>query len=678
MSLAALAVAATTLVPAEAVHASSDTSTRWNDFSEASSCGKPFARTPFASRSGGLAPSEPILGPFGTYFGRTISLVRSNLVWWSVPGGGGRAVRVHRQALPAFQRVAAALGQLAAQGLVYPITSVSAFTSRTINGTTQMSRHGLGLAIDINPRQNPQRDDGRLITNMPAWFVDVWRDAGFCWGGDWRFSKDAMHFSWMGPGSGPEAPLTPMQPVTSKRAYGSASATHRTEFTSVLDRYKVTIADVTGNGAPDVAGIRPHPGGAVIDVASSTMLFGQCSVNRWFLPEPTIAESDRILFMDVDSDSGQDLVAFTAGSNVTATVATRASDFETISTVTTGLDPAHVALAGADFNGDRNADLWQALPGGGLRILQGPGFTSPLHDVNLPSGAPLHIAAGDRDGGNTPELFALYPAGSSSRVEVLGFQGELSVQQSFNVPMVPEDVRALGAADYDGDGRSDLQILSETGTLSVHLGNTPTGVPATRWFARPNQSCQDPIRLAFSGLFFDDAGSVFTNAIERLGASGITKGCNPPFNDRFCPREPVTRGQMAAFLVRALGYSDDGGGNRFTDDNGHIFENAIDKLAAARVTLGCNPPSNDRFCPNDPVTRGEMAAFLVRALGYTDDGGGNRFTDDNGHVFENAIDKLAAAGVTLGCNPPANNRFCPNDPVTRGEMAAFLVRALRL
>jgi hypothetical protein len=503
---------------------------------------------------------------------------------------------------------------MAAQGLVYPVTSASAFTSRTINGTTQMSRHGLGLAIDINPRQNPQTDDGTLITNMPVWFVDIWRDAGFCWGGDWRFSKDAMHFSWIGPGSGPEAPLAPLPPVTSKRAYGSAEATHRTEFTSVLDRYEVTIADVTGKGAPDVAGIRPHPGGAVIDVASSTMLFGQCSVNRWFLPEPAIAESDRILFMDVDSDSGQDLVAFTAGSKVTAAIATRASDFDAISTVITGLDPANVALAGADFNGDRKADLWQALPGGGLRILQGPGFTSPLHDVNLPSGAPLHIAAGDRDGSNTPELFALYPAGAGSRVEVLGLQGGLAVQQSLSVPMQPDDVRALGAADYDGDGRADLQILSETGTLSVHVGNTPTGVPATRWFAPPSQRCQDPVRLAYSGSFFDDAGSVFTNAIEKLGASGITKGCNPPFNDRFCPREPVTRGQMAAFLGRALGYIDKGGGNRFTDDNGHIFENAIDKLAAAGVTLGCNPPANDRFCPNDPVTRGEMAAFLVRAL----------------------------------------------------------------
>ncbi|HEX2404787.1 MAG TPA: S-layer homology domain-containing protein, partial [Acidimicrobiia bacterium] len=128
----------------------------------------------------------------------------------------------------------------------------------------------------------------------------------------------------------------------------------------------------------------------------------------------------------------------------------------------------------------------------------------------------------------------------------------------------------------------------------------------------------------------------------------------------------------------ALGYTDNGGGNRFTDDNASVFEDAIDRLATAGVTRGCNPPANTRFCPDDPVTRGQMAAFLVRALGYTDNGGGNRFTDDNASVFEDAIDRLATAGVTRGCNPPANTRFCPDQPVTRGQMAAFLTRALDL
>jgi hypothetical protein len=173
---------------------------------------------------------------------------------------------------------------------------------------------------------------------------------------------------------------------------------------------------------------------------------------------------------------------------------------------------------------------------------------------------------------------------------------------------------------------------------------------------------------------FDDiADTIFLNDILWLAESGITKGCS---DTSFCPTDYVTRGQMAAFLVRALGYPDDGGGNLFTDDDGNLFEGAIDRLAAAGVTRGCNPPANDQFCPNRYVTREQMAAFLVRALGYTDVDPNVQFTDIDGSVFTDAINKLATAGVTKGCNPPENDRFCPTGRVTRAQMAAFLERAL--
>jgi hypothetical protein len=130
-------------------------------------------------------------------------------------------------------------------------------------------------------------------------------------------------------------------------------------------------------------------------------------------------------------------------------------------------------------------------------------------------------------------------------------------------------------------------------------------------------------------------------------------------------------------LVRALGYTDDGGGDRFTDDDTSVFEGAIDRLATAGVTEGCNPPVNDRFCPERKVTREEMAAFLVRAFAYTDDGGGDHFSDDDGSIFEGAIDRLFTAGVTQGCVAfQMSDRFCPKDPVTRGQLAAFLKRAI--
>ncbi|MGI9585304.1 MAG: hypothetical protein ACR2N7_06905, partial [Acidimicrobiia bacterium] len=194
----------------------------------------------------------------------------------------------------------------------------------------------------------------------------------------------------------------------------------------------------------------------------------------------------------------------------------------------------------------------------------------------------------------------------------------------------------------------------------------------------------DPVRLDaelgpwYDGWFLDDDDSVFEADIEWMAAEGITRGCNPrDGNTKFCPDSYVTRGQMAAFLVRALSLTerlDD----PFIDDDDSIFEADIEKLAAAGITRGCNPQEgNTKFCPDNRVTRGQMAAFLVRAMGYTDDGGGDLFTDDDGSIFEHNIDCLGTAGVTRGCNPgDGNTKFCPDRYVTRGQMAAFLHRAL--
>jgi hypothetical protein len=70
-----------------------------------------------------------------------------------------------------------------------------------------------------------------------------------------------------------------------------------------------------------------------------------------------------------------------------------------------------------------------------------------------------------------------------------------------------------------------------------------------------------------------------------------------------------------------------------------------------------------------------MAAFLVRALDLPP-GPAGTFTDDDGSIFESEIEALAAAGITRGCSPPTNDRYCPDGTVTREQMAAFLFRAL--
>jgi hypothetical protein len=118
--------------------------------------------------------------------------------------------------------------------------------------------------------------------------------------------------------------------------------------------------------------------------------------------------------------------------------------------------------------------------------------------------------------------------------------------------------------------------------------------------------------VANTGSFVDDDDSVHQADIEAIAAAGITKGCNPPANDRFCPDEAVTRrprwprswpGPWTCSLA-AGAFSDVG-------DSEHAGD--IARLAGAGITKGCNPPDNDRFCPEEPVTRAQMASLLVRA-----------------------------------------------------------------
>jgi parallel beta-helix repeat protein len=174
------------------------------------------------------------------------------------------------------------------------------------------------------------------------------------------------------------------------------------------------------------------------------------------------------------------------------------------------------------------------------------------------------------------------------------------------------------------------------------------------------------------GTFVDDDGNIHEGYIEAIAAAGITSGCNPPTNDRYCPDRSVTRGEMAAFLVRALNLSSDGGRDWFDDDDGSPFESSINKLAAAGITLGCD---TREFCPNGTVTREQMAAFLVRGFNMHGSTSGNPFIDDNNSQFEDQIEILAANGVTKGCNPPTNNRYCPTSPIRRDQMATFISRA---
>lgn len=190
--------------------------------------------------------------------------------------------------------------------------------------------------------------------------------------------------------------------------------------------------------------------------------------------------------------------------------------------------------------------------------------------------------------------------------------------------------------------------------------------------AAPRLTAPGTAPVPTSGRFGDDDGSVHEADIETLFATGITVGCSvdPP---RYCPDDPITRGQIAAFIFRALSpprVTED----YFTDDEGSVFEDQINAVTAVGIGFGCG---GSEFCPDRPLLRAEMAELLVRAFGFASTDV-DFFTDDAGNPFEPSINRLKAAEITKGCSVEDPALFCPDRPLTRAEMATFFVRAMGL
>ena len=171
--------------------------------------------------------------------------------------------------------------------------------------------------------------------------------------------------------------------------------------------------------------------------------------------------------------------------------------------------------------------------------------------------------------------------------------------------------------------------------------------------------------------------------VRALAAEGVLAGTGCG-DGRLCPREAILRWEMAVWLVRVLdGVDPEPGGSRFGDvDDAVWWATHVERLAVLGVTLGCSkqsPVKSVGFCPDGPVTRQQMAAFLVRAfeLGAAPAAG---FGDTAESFAAADIDALFAAGITVGCSGGDSDEllFCPRATTTRAQMAAFLHRARSL
>jgi hypothetical protein len=195
---------------------------------------------------------------------------------------------------------------------------------------------------------------------------------------------------------------------------------------------------------------------------------------------------------------------------------------------------------------------------------------------------------------------------------------------------------------------------------------TQTGVRDVRRFACP------PDQVPSAG-FVDTAGSTFRFEIDCLAAYGFTRGVT---TDRYVPLGDVTRAQMAVFVARLARYGGlqlDARDQGFTDLAASPQEtrDAVNGLAALGVVEGTG---GGRYDPAGKVTRGQMASFLARlqrSVGTEFPAARDAFDDDARDVHEANINAVAAAGVVQGVS---FRTFEPRSPITRQQMAGFLVR----
>lgn len=241
----------------------------------------------------------------------------------------------------------------------------------------------------------------------------------------------------------------------------------------------------------------------------------------------------------------------------------------------------------------------------------------------------------------------------------------------------PFDNPAEGGLDWTGDGRAcnrvfgwfmvdditydELDITSLTLRFE-HRCEVPDGDPMygkVRWSGAPPQRAQVRYR--------DTDGSAHRDAIHALTRARILGGYN---DDTFRPQRRVSRGQMAAFLTRALDLRRTGYGIRPSDIEGHAHEEAIQILVDHHIAGGY---PDGTFRPNAAVRRDEMATVLARAFRYWERDGDARFPDIDGNTHKDNI-LLVAEARTAGGYP--DGTFRPQRPVTRGQLATFLYRAM--
>jgi len=267
-----------------------------------------------------------------------------------------------------------------------------------------------------------------------------------------------------------------------------------------------------------------------------------------------------------------------------------------------------------------------------------------------------------------------------------------------------EDVTGVNTSDFalvtTGITGTSITSVSGSGATRNVTVNTGSGYGTVRLDVMDDDSIKDVANNPLGGMGLGNGnfmgGETYTiiktptfadvpdsywawGYIERLYAAEITGGCG---GGNYCPEATSTRGQMAIFLLKGMHGSSYtppavGASTGFSDvPVGYWAAAWITQLALEGITSGCG---GGNYCPEAPVTRAQMAVFLLRAKhgsGYVPPSATGVFGDVPPGSFADAwIERLAAEGITAGCG---GGNYCPGGLVTRAQMAIFLVKTFNL
>jgi hypothetical protein len=604
----AMVTALVASIPAPAAAAGGEGET-WPAFTESSSCGAQRITTPLAEAPGGFGADTLLRGPYAEFFGRTVQQVRDQFVPWRIPGSSV-SLNAHERMLPALDLAQESLEDAIAAGNEYRIrgSATSATAARTIAGTVRISRHTFGIAFDFNSDANPYRDDNTLITDMPPWWIESFLEAGFCWGGTWIGSKDAMHYAWKGPAfSGYDRLPLPYEPLTDPVPLTRRAATVPIAPQAVAGTFATLLVDIDTNAAVDIVRLVETDQGVLIDSSVASRGHNACSSRRSLvaglgsLPERALA----IDFGDWDGLGGNDLWLVTdERGSLRLTVRWAFGGYAAETSVVTGVPtPSPDAwISTADWDVDGSLDLF-VIDEGSLDVWAidpDTGVTELLHQATIPTPDGARFLLGDVDIDNRPDLWTL----TTDEVFVAPASDGYASNSSIGTPTgLPSRILDAAASDYDGDGRPDL-VVFDGAVKHVWLGNTrlADGLPLETWFEYPDSDCEAGERTwQRSDLRYSRSGWVAEGSYEWRRANGFPTGCDP--EDETCRPPLVTKSAFLEFLAWIDGLDARAGDSRTA---------AARAVTAAGYPTPCAP--QDRQCLSAPMLMSDVSSYFGQFL----------------------------------------------------------------